>query len=194
MTKTSRPKKQLSGNHENGYCLPPKHGQIKPGEVRNPWGPAGKPQPATPDPFDYATSQPVTITVGSKTETVTAETASHMKNMQAALAGDPRAHKNMQDERRSRRGRGAPEKTLEDLQREAAEEEQKKALSAELVCLLEEKAAWVKAGFRDADIGPRSDFMNRALGDYREKHGKSRTPLPGEPWDPLHDQGKEQGA
>ncbi|HWJ37592.1 MAG TPA: hypothetical protein VNR86_02360 [Sphingomicrobium sp.] len=32
----------LSPDYETGYCRPPKSGQIKPGEVRNPWDRSGK--------------------------------------------------------------------------------------------------------------------------------------------------------
>ena len=65
--------------------------------MRNPWGPKGKPKPEAFDPFEFAASQMVEINIDGRVCLVTAETAAHLRNMSAAVAGDHRAHKNVQD-------------------------------------------------------------------------------------------------
>lgn len=168
-----RPKKQPTGDYETGYCRPPKHGQTKRDEVRNPWGPKGKPKPEQIDAFEFAASQPTTIRLQGEEITVPAEVASHLINMQAAVAGNQRAHKNVQDERRARRGGGPAAPTAQELEQQRRDEERSKVLRARLVELLEWQASKFKSGElardeRGLDLAP---WVREALADYRARHG-----------------------
>lgn len=57
------PKKWPTGDYASGYARAPEHGKIKSGEVRNPWGPKGKPKPAQLDAFEFAASRMVSVTI-----------------------------------------------------------------------------------------------------------------------------------
>lgn len=181
------PKKWPTGDYYSGYSKPPQHGKIKPGEVRNPWGPKGKPKSEAFDPFEFAAQMPTTVTVNGQTMEVSAETASQLQSFAAGIRGDPKAHKNIQDERRSRRAAGPPAPTAEELKQQTEEEEQKKELSAKLMGMLEfladhkEEVVIDESGYYE--LAP---YVMEAIGDYREKHGCFRDPLPGEVWDPTH--------
>ena len=166
------PKKQASAGQTSGYCLPPKAGQIQPGEVRNRWGPKGKPKPEPIDPFEFAASQPTKITLNGKQIEVTAELAVHLSNVQAALTVDHRARKNMLEERRSRR-RAAPPKHADEEKQDPRTLEEQKALSGRLVTLLELGSEGKKMSlFTNTSSGLRYvPYLAAALAEYRQKHG-----------------------
>jgi len=138
MTKRKTPKDPNRAKHwptadyKNGYARPPESGKIKPGEVRNPWGPKGKPKPQAIDPFEFAAKQPTKITIDGNIIEVSAEAAAHLVNIKNAIGGDPRAHKNMQEERRSRRGR-QPIKDAEEMREDDKHLEQAKEVRQKYV-------------------------------------------------------------
>ena len=176
----NRPKKKAAQSQDKGYCLPLEDGRIKKGEVRNPWGPKGKPKPEKLDPFEFAASQPTTVTIGGKTVTVPAEAAAHLVNIQKAIGGDPRAHRNVQDERRSRR-RASPLLTKDELAEEREAEEQKKALSGEIVAMLNSVTALKQAGL--IEFGPGGTFgpserLREALQFLSDTKGQARDQKP----------------
>jgi hypothetical protein len=186
------PKKWPTGDYTSGYSKPPQHGKIKPGEVRNPWGPKGKPKPEAFDPFEFAAQMPTTVTVNGQMMEVSAETASQLQSFAAGIRGDAKAHKNIQDERRSRRAAGPPLPTAEALLKQAKEEEQKKGLSGKLMRMLEFIAQLKKNGLLNgsADFGL-ATWVLEAIADYREKHGVSRDFRLGDMLDPIS---KEDGG
>ncbi|WP_267379174.1 MULTISPECIES: hypothetical protein [unclassified Sphingomonas] len=182
----SRPKKWPTSDYTMGYARPPKHGQIKPGEVRNPWGPKGKPKAEAPDPFEFATSQMTTVVLNGEKLTMTAEAAANIVAMQKAIAGDPRAMKNMQDERRARRRMGPPPKTADELLKDKEDLARRRQLTSSLTRVLEIAAHLRKNGIEIERNGrwQYADWAIEAFGDYREKLGLPREPAPGERWDP----------
>ena len=181
---TDRPKRKAAHGKTRGYCLPPEDGKIKKGEIRNPWGPKGKPRPDKPDPFEFAASQPTKITIGGEVVEVTAEAASHLVNMQKAIGGDTRAHRSVQEERRSRR-RAGPMLTEMELKNEHDDNIKKKALSLQIVGLLENLAQLIKLGVVESEPGTGfvpSGWLRDTLGDLREERGLPRDPGPGGSW------------
>lgn len=174
----NRPKRWPTADYESGYARPPESGKIKPGEVRNPWGPKGKPKPQAIDPFEFAAAQPTKVTIDGKVVEVTAETAAQLVNMRAAMAGDTKAHKNMQDERRSRRRAGPPELTAEELLKAKEDEEKRKELSSKLIRMLDSdlrlKLHGVTIPDETGDALIIAPWALEAFSDYREKHGCSR--------------------
>lgn len=184
----NRPKRWPTADYESGYARPPENGKIKAGEVRNPWGPKGKPKPLIVDPFEFAAAQPTKVVIDGVTKEVTAETAAHMVAVRKALTGDTRAHKNMQDERRSRRRAGPPEPTAEELLEQREDEEKRKELSGQLIRLIEADLRLRVHGVLVPDESGKTliiaPWVLDSFGDWREKHGFPRELGEGN-WNPL---------
>ncbi|TCJ41293.1 DUF5681 domain-containing protein [Parafrankia sp. BMG5.11] len=76
--------------YEVGYCRPPKHGQIKPGEVRNKRGPLKGTRSLKND-IREILNMPVPLNDPSKKRKVTTRKAALLKLREKALRGDSRS-------------------------------------------------------------------------------------------------------
>jgi len=131
-----RPKKQPTGDYTSGYARPPVHTRIKPGEVRNPHGRNGK-MTGEPDAFEKVRTRKSRVTIDGETILIPSDEAFYLLQFTRALAGDKAAAKIVAQELAARRKIGP---SAEELAQEAAENEQRRILSAKLVGLLNEKA------------------------------------------------------
>ena len=77
-------------DYEVGYCRPPKHGQIKPGEVRNVRGKAKGTRSFKSD-LREILNMPVPLSGPGKTRKVTTRKAALLKLREKALKGDSRS-------------------------------------------------------------------------------------------------------
>lgn len=82
--------KRKTGDYEVGYGKPPKHGQIKPGEVRNP---KGRPKGSRNFKTDLLETlkAPVQLKEKGKAKTVSTQQAALLRLREKALNGDARA-------------------------------------------------------------------------------------------------------
>ncbi|HWJ37852.1 MAG TPA: DUF5681 domain-containing protein, partial [Sphingomicrobium sp.] len=122
----------LSPDYETGYCRPPKSGQIKPGEVRNPWGRTGKRQPAE-DLLLKVAGEQIAAMVNGKTTKMSQEEAAYRKLLQDALKGSPTAMRLVMEHLSRRRPPLPAMPTLEELQQQQAEQARREELSAEII-------------------------------------------------------------
>jgi hypothetical protein len=133
-------------DYEVGFGKPPKHTQFKPGESANPNGRRGKKnrKKATYGAMireEFEKSQTVVGPDGRRTKMSTARLIIR-QTMRDALKGSAGARKEAVKLMREFAGAaGGAFMTDAELAQQAREEEQKKALAARLVHLLEEKAA-----------------------------------------------------
>jgi hypothetical protein len=153
MTEVTMTKKIISGNDAVGYGRPPKSGQIKAGEVRNPWGKAGKPQRAQ-DLLLKVAREEIRASVNGRTTSMTQEEAAYRKLFQEVQKGSPTAMKLAMEHLSRRRPPLPPHPTIEELAQQAADEERRKELSARLVQLLQEKAAQKRRSGPPVRYGP----------------------------------------
>jgi hypothetical protein len=144
-----------NGDYDVGYRRPPKSGQIKPGEVRNPWGRTGKRQ-RTEDLLLKVAEEKIPATVNGRASSMTQEEAAYRKVFQDALKGNPTAQKLVMEHLSRRRPPLPPHPTMEEIAEQEAEHARREELSAEIVDALEEMAALKREGF-DWDRY-RSDF------------------------------------
>jgi hypothetical protein len=129
-----------------GYCRPPKSGQIKPGEVRNPWGRTGKRQRAE-DLLLKVAGEKIPATVNGRASSMTQEEAAYRKVFQDALKGNPTAQKLVMEHLSRRRPPLPPHPTMEEIAEQEAEEAMREKLSKKLIDNLEEMAALKRRGF-----------------------------------------------
>lgn len=149
----------LSPDYETGYCRPPKASQIKPGEVRNPWGRTGKRQPAE-DLLLKVAGELIAASVNGKTSRMSQEEAAYRKLLQEALKGNPTALKLTMEHLSRRRPPLPPMPTLEELQQQEAEQARREELSAQICDALDEMAEMKReAGLKAAGL----DFYGRPL-------------------------------
>lgn len=151
MAKKKTSKRAIPGNHDVGYGRPPKSGQIKPGEVRNRWGKTGKPKPGE-DLLLKVACEMVPANVNGKSSIMSQEEGAYRRLFQKALEGDPAALKLLVEHLSRRRPPSPPVPTADEIAQREAEEEQKKALAARLVGLLEREASEKKR------LAPRQRF------------------------------------
>lgn len=147
MAKLPKPKHSPSRDYPVGYCRPPDHGRIKPGEVRNPRGRNRKAEPAV-DAFEAARNRRTRVTIDGETVMMTNDEAFWLKQWASALKDDKAAARNIAKEFGARRNM----MPMPDLQAEAEEQAKRLELSAELVRLLDEEAA------RKKEKAPRANF------------------------------------
>jgi hypothetical protein len=132
------------GNHEVGYGRPPKSGQIKPGEVRNPWGRTGNRDPSE-DLLLKVANERIAANVNGKTASMSQEEALCRSAFQEALKGNVAAIKICLEYLSRRRPPLPPVHTPDEIAKLKVEEEERKALSAKLARLLDEEASRKKA-------------------------------------------------
>lgn len=134
------------GGYDVGYRRPPKSGQIKPGEIRNPWGRTGKRERAE-DLLLKVAEEEIPATVNGRASSMTQEEAAYRKVFQDALKGNPTAQKLIMEHLSRRRPPLPPHPTIEELAEQEAEQAQREKLSKELIDNLEEMAALKREGF-----------------------------------------------
>jgi len=138
--KDSGPNGRKDDDDRVGYGRPPKHGRIRPGEVRNPFGRNGKTKNPE-DLFGKAMSKPTKVTIDGDTVLMSSEEALYMRTMAMALGGHIGAIREIQKRLASRERQRPSAPTPEEVAQEAAVLEERKALTARLVNILEEEAA-----------------------------------------------------
>lgn len=84
------PPAELTPEYKVGYCRPPEHGKIKPGEVRNKRGPLKGTRSLKNDIRDVL-NLPVPLTGPGKQRKVTTRKAALLKLREKALKGDSRS-------------------------------------------------------------------------------------------------------
>lgn len=139
MAKKHGSNSEEGGDYEVGYGRPPKSGQIKLGEVRNPWGRNGKRQQSN-DLLLKVAEEVIQANLNGRAASMTQEEAAYRRLIQEALRGDPRSLKLLLEHLSRRRPPVAPVPTPEELVQQQAELEQRTALSDRLVQLLEASA------------------------------------------------------
>ncbi|MEV5032153.1 hypothetical protein MRBLMC3_001347 [Sphingobium sp. LMC3-1-1.1] len=135
-----RPKKKPSGDYAIGYARPPQHSRVKPGQVLNPHGRNGK-KASEPDAFDKVRQRRSRVTIDGEVVMIPSDEAFYLLQMTKAMAGDKAAAKIVAQELAARRRLSAASLSPAETAQAEAEEEQKRALAARLVQLLEDKAA-----------------------------------------------------
>jgi hypothetical protein len=153
MKDRKKPKKRPTGDYPVGYCRPPVHSRVKDGQVLNTKGINRKHEPKV-DPFDKARRRLSKVTVDGEVMMIPSDEAFWLSQMARALAGDKAAARNVALEFGARRRLGPSPPTAEELAQQAEEQEERKALAATLVGLLEEKAAQKKALKPRTRLGP----------------------------------------
>lgn len=159
MAKTPKgPKKTPSGDYAIGYARPPQHSRVKPGQVLNPHGRNGK-KASEPDAFDKVRQRRSRVTIDGEVVMVPTDEAFYLLQFAKAMAGDKAAAKIVAQELAARRRLGPMPLSPADLAQVEAEEEQKRALAARLVQLLEDKAAAKRESvprmmYRDGQLVP----------------------------------------
>src|SRR3546814_123114 len=133
-------KKTPSGDYAVGYARPPQHSRVKPWQVLNPHGRNGK-KASEPDAFDKARLRLSRVTIDGEVMMIPSDEAFYLLQMTKAMAGDKAAAKIVANELAARRKMGPMPLSPADLAQAEAEEEQRRALAARLVQLLEDKAA-----------------------------------------------------
>ena len=146
MTKNNRGNGGDGPDYEVGYRRPPKSGQIKAGEVRNPWGRTGKRQPAE-DLLLKVAAELIPASVNGKTTKMSQEEAAYRKLLQEALNGNPTAMKLVMEHLSRRRPPLPPHPTMEEIAQQEAEQARREELSAKIVDALEDMAA-MKGGYK----------------------------------------------
>src|SRR5690348_13547983 len=121
-------------DYEVGYRRPPKSGQIKPGEVRNPFGRTGRPKHQQ-DLLLKVAEEEITANLNGQLVTMTQEEAAYRRLVLDFHQGKPIAMKLFMEHLSRRRPPLPLMPTAEDLAKEAAEIEEKRALAAKLVGL-----------------------------------------------------------
>jgi hypothetical protein len=139
MAKQRDVKHSPSRDYPVGYCRPPEHGRIKPGEVRNPIGRNRKAAPRG-DAFETARARKTRVTIDGETVMMPSDEAFWMKQMAMALAGDKAAARNVAKELGARRNM----MLKPDPEEEAADLAKRKELTAKLVEALQFMAAHKK--------------------------------------------------
>src|SRR3546814_4812942 len=120
--------------------LPPQHSRVKPGQVLNPHGRNGK-KASEPDAFDKARLRLSRVTIDGEVMMIPSDESFYLLQMTKAMAGDKASAKIVANELAARRKMGPMPLSPADLAQAEAEEEQRRALSALLVPLLDTKAA-----------------------------------------------------
>lgn len=128
-----------AGGYDVGYGRPPKSGQIKPGEVRNPWGKTGKPE-RREDLLLKIAAEEIRASVNGRTTSMTQEEAAYRKLFQDALSGNATAQKLVMEHLSRRRPPLPPHPTPEEIAELEAEQARREELSAKIVDALEEMA------------------------------------------------------
>ena len=159
MAKTPKgPKKQASGDYAIGYARPPQHSRVKPGQVLNPHGRNGK-KASEPDAFDKARLRLSRVTIDGEVMMIPSDEAFYLLQMTKAMAGDKAAAKIVANELAARRRLSAAPLSSSEIAQMEAEEEQKRALAARLVDMLQGIASAKRAGvprmvYRDGRLVP----------------------------------------
>lgn len=154
----------IIGDHDVGYGRPPKSGQIKQGEVRNPWGRTGKRERAQ-DLLLKIAEEKIQATVNGRPSSMTQEEAAYRKVFQDAMKGNPTAQKLVMEHLSRRRPPLPPHPTMEEIAEQEAEAARRDELSKTIVDGLEEMAALKREGFDWKRY--RAD---RAAGMYDDPH------------------------
>ena len=131
-----------------GYKSPPLHGQIKPGEVRNPHGRnGGKGRRAdNHDLFGKVASRLTRVTIDGEAIMVPSEESFWLQQMHLAQQNDKAAARNIAREFGARRQLRPPPPTAEELAKQEMEQAARERMSARLVDLLELKAELKREG------------------------------------------------
>ncbi|HJP69577.1 MAG TPA: DUF5681 domain-containing protein [Sphingomicrobium sp.] len=133
-------------DYDVGYCRPPKTGQIKPGEVRNPWGRTGKRQRAE-DLLLKVAEEHIPASVNGRATSMSQEEAAYRKVFQDALKGNATAQKLVMEYLSRRRPPLPPHPTIEEIAQQEAEQARREELSAKIVEALDDMAALKRSGF-----------------------------------------------
>jgi hypothetical protein len=149
----NKPKKQPTGDYAAGYCRRPIQSRVKPGQVLNPKGINRKHERET-DPFDKVRRRLSKVTIDGEVMMIPSDEAFYLLQMTRAMGGDKAAAKIVALELAARRKLGPPPPTAEEVAQEAAEQAERERLSAQLVNLLEQKAAMKRRGIERIRYGP----------------------------------------
>lgn len=93
MARQKPPKRTPKGDHEVGYCRPPRSGQIKKGEVRNPRGRGARKPPALEELIEAELGRHIKITEDGVTRRATLLQVMVKRLAAMAVSGDHRALK-----------------------------------------------------------------------------------------------------
>ena len=154
-------KKNSNGgsDYDVGYRRPPKSGQIKRGEVRNPWGRTGKPE-RREDLLLKIAAEEIRASVNGRTTSMTQEEAAYRKLFQDALGGNATAQKLVMEHLSRRRPPLPPMPTPEEIAEQEAEQALREQLSAQICDALDEMAEIKRnRGLDEAGL----DFFGRPL-------------------------------
>lgn len=126
-----------------GYKSPPLHGQIKPGEVRNPHGRNGRSGPKADDGdlFGKVASRLTRVIIDGEAMMVPSEESFWLKQMHLAQQGDKAAARNIAREFGARRRLGPPPPTADELAKQEAEQAERERLSGNIVDAIERMTA-----------------------------------------------------
>jgi hypothetical protein len=184
MAKKTPPKKPR--DYVVGFGKPPASGQIKPGEVRNPFGSRGKPKPPIVDTYNKIMTNETDVMIGSVRQKATLEEAVLLQLVALGLKGSVPALRALRREGNDRSGKGPPPPTAEELAEAAAEDAEREKLSASLMALLQRVAALKKLGLTEPgdplNIAP---WVFDALRAYRVSLGDTADPVAGKSWMPM---------
>jgi hypothetical protein len=159
MAKTPKgPKKAPTGEYAVGYCRPPRHTQVKPGQVLNTHGRNGK-KASEPDAFDKARLRLSRVTIDGEVMMIPSDEAFYLLQMTKAMAGDKAAAKIVANELAARRRMGPTPLSPAEVAQAEAEEAEKRALAARFVDLLQgiasdKKADALRMVYRDGKLVP----------------------------------------
>lgn len=143
-----------NGNYEVGYGRPPRSSQIKPGEVRNPFGRNGRGRHAE-DLLLKVVGEIISANVNGEVVSMSSEEAFYRRLLQDALKANNPGPQKLLLEHISRRRPPAPAvQTAEEIAQQEAEQREKEALAGKLAALLNKLAAEKKA------LAPRTRFSS----------------------------------
>lgn len=129
-----------SGEEGVGYGRPPKSGQIKPGEVRNPWGKTGKPR-LTEDVLLKIASELVPASINGRATMISQEEAFWRKVFQEIHKGKIAAARLTAESLERRRPPLPPIPAATDIAEQEAERARREELSKTIIGALDSLAA-----------------------------------------------------
>lgn len=134
-----------AGSKKAGYKSPPLHGQIRPGEVRNPHGRNGKKKDSA-DAFEKVRRRDSRVTVSGEMLTVENEEAFWLSHWAKGMSGNMASARIVAKELSARRALGPPPPTAEELAQNAADLAERERLSAYIVNAIERMASQKRRG------------------------------------------------
>lgn len=171
-----------AGDRAPGYKMPPVSGQIKPGEVRNPYGRTGKPKEKR-DALEMALSQRATIAG----EEGTAEQVMYLQQVAMATKGNTGAFNALMKVMASRAAAGPAPPTPQQLAEEAADLAKRNELAATLAGTLDYMVQLKRDGVIEMAEGKVSlaQWVYDAMSMLRESLGEPAVPGKDGRWRPM---------